>query len=118
MFIFNFHRTKSFIHRGKTVYAGAKKLLLSKSLDEPLSFKICKQFILILENHSRLSNAYSIQGVIETLTEIKPKGNCLQCTSQFNLKQLPEDSMGFVCLLVYFLIQHLPSYQLFGKNPS
>lgn len=46
--------------------AEAKKLLLAKSLDDPFSFKISKQFIVILENLSSLNIAYSIQVVIET----------------------------------------------------
>lgn len=92
--------------------AEAKKLLLAKSLDDPFSFKISKQFIVILENLSSLNIAYSIQGVIETpFVWDQTQGKLLEfeCTSQFNLKLPSDDSMGFVCLLVYFLIRCLPT---------
>lgn len=92
--------------------AEAKKLLLAKSLDDPFSFKISKQFIVILENLSSLNIAYSIQVVIETpfvWDQTQGKLPEFECTSQFNLKLPSDDSMGFVCLLVYFLIRRLPT---------
>lgn len=103
MFEFHIQRMYPFIP--------GKKAKATKS-KESLSFYISKQFILIPENLWSLNIAFSLQGVIETpfaWDQTQGKLPELEYTSQFNLKQPSEESMSLVCLLVYFLIQHLPT---------